>query len=267
MTLFQPTGKKILALQALCLTIAVITLWMQGITSWLFLTFISYFIVSAFGLSLTLHRTISHRAWIPSPLLYKFLCFLSCFSLIGSPLSYTYIHRMHHAHTDKDKDPHTPKNGIMQSMFGMHEPEHFHGNMIRDLLREPYQLFLHKYYLLTLFVGACIIGLLGINILIYGLIIPGILCGITSRFHNWATHEVRFGYKTFNTEDSSRNIPWLNVVFLFSGEGWANNHHAHAWDYDFGKRTQNIDIVGKFVDWCVSIGLGQYNPNREGRTY
>lgn len=266
MTIFESTGRRILVMQCACFVVLLLAIT-QGLTYWWFLTAISYFIISAFGLSLTLHRTVAHRSWIPNPIFYKVLSVMSCFCLTGSPLSYAYIHRMHHAYTDGDKDPHSPKHGILKSLFGMHEPEKFHGNMIRDLLRDPFQMFLHNYYLLTLLIIMGIVALLSPSILIYGLLIPGILSGMTSRLHNWVTHEPRFGYKSFHTNDNSRNVPWLNAISCFTGEGWANNHHAFAWDYNFGKRTNNIDIVGNFVDLCVKLGLGQYNPSREGKVY
>lgn len=264
--IFEPSGKKILGLQIVALLFTFYAVYNISLT-WAVVSFICFFFISVFGLSFTLHRIISHRSWKPVRWFYNFLSLFSCFSLTGSPISYAYIHRLHHLYVDNDKDPHSPKHGKIHAMFGTHEPEKFHGNMIRDLLKDRYQVFLHRYYLLIVGTVWTIIALLSPPIFLYCLVVPGMLSGVTSRLHNWVTHEPRFGYRSFDTKDNSRNVPWLNVLFFFSGEGWANNHHAYAWEHNFGKRTNQIDIIGWFTNIFTKLRLGSYENGREGKTY
>jgi stearoyl-CoA desaturase (delta-9 desaturase) len=41
------------------------------------------------------------------------------------------------------------------------------------------------------------------------------------------------GYRNFETTDQSVNVPILG--YLGWGQGWHNNHHAHASKFDFGR--------------------------------
>jgi stearoyl-CoA desaturase (delta-9 desaturase) len=66
--------------------------------------------------------------------------------MVGDPISYAKSHRYHHAHSDTDKDIHSPVHGIFHALLGWmfikHKLPLF---LVRDLITDP-----RNRYLLTL---------------------------------------------------------------------------------------------------------------------
>lgn len=74
-------------------------------------------------LSLFLHRWAAHELWRPPVWLQNTLAFLGTAVLQGTPISWAAWHRTHHAHSDTEKDPHSPKYKSIFYIIFMH---HFH---------------------------------------------------------------------------------------------------------------------------------------------
>lgn len=78
--------------------------------------------------------------------------FVSIYALIsggaGSPLSFAYIHRMHHRYVDTPRDPHSPKYiGRLRVWFLMWNVSRINPNYIRDYMRSGFQVWLHRHWL------------------------------------------------------------------------------------------------------------------------
>ena len=117
--------------------------WHQWVIS-----FFVYFLMMTFGISTFNHRYLSHKSInITSTPLKYFSIFMSTISLQGSSLAWVAMHREHHAHSDTEKDPHSPEyDGFLHSYFlsMMHSP-----NIRRygiDLLRDKTVVWFHKHY-------------------------------------------------------------------------------------------------------------------------
>lgn len=66
----------------------------------------------------------------------------------GSPLSFAYIHRMHHRYTDTPKDPHSPKYlGKLRVWFLLWNITKINPTYIRDYMRSPFQVWIHRHWL------------------------------------------------------------------------------------------------------------------------
>jgi fatty-acid desaturase len=62
--------------------------------------------------------------------------------------------------------------------------------------------------------------------------------------HSW-------GYRNFDTPDTSRNNQWLDIIQ--AGEGLHNNHHAHPQLYDFAVKSGEFDFSAWVIEKYVAI--------------
>src|SRR5258706_5887911 len=77
-----------------------------------------YWVAGSLGVGMGYHRLLTHRGYkVPKAVEY-FLVTCASLSLQGGPIEWTATHRMHHAHTDRQGDPHTPREGRLWSHVG-----------------------------------------------------------------------------------------------------------------------------------------------------
>src|SRR6476620_9772611 len=77
------------------------------------LFFILHWYFSLFMQTFLHHRYASHRSFTMTKFWERFfyvIAYITQGSSYISPRVYAIMHRMHHAYTDTDKDPHSPKN-------------------------------------------------------------------------------------------------------------------------------------------------------------
>lgn len=253
---FEPTGKALQYTQLLCGVAFVYCLVSPSEWYWWFATAIAYVLNVVIGLSFTMHRLHSHKCFTMWTPLQRLLSLHACLSMVGSPISYSYIHRYHHANSDTEKDPHSPKHGILNCVLGLHEePNQPQTVFVRDFIKDNFQIALHRYYVLVVLAIGLLVASISVDLLLYGIMVPGFLSAVASRFNNWVTHEVAFGTQDNDTGDNSRNVWWWNVILCFSGEGWANNHHYAASKYDFRMKPDQIDIVAWMIEMLDRTSL------------
>lgn len=77
-----------------------------------------YYPIGQLGQSIGYHRLFAHRAFKPKPWYPYVAAFLSSISFVGDPLSYTVVHRLHHRHSDTERDPHSPLKGRFHAYVG-----------------------------------------------------------------------------------------------------------------------------------------------------
>jgi fatty-acid desaturase len=107
------------------------------------------------------------------------------------------------------------------------------GRFTGDLQRDPFYRWLDRWFLLLqlpLGAGLYWAGELadvhggGLGLVLWAIPLRLVLVYHVTWLVNSATHA--FGYRNFESPDLSRNCWW--VAILSFGEGWHNNHHAHA---------------------------------------
>lgn len=70
-----------------------------------------YWIAGSLGIGMGFHRLITHRGYrVPKGVEY-FLVTCGTLAIEGGPIQWATTHRIHHAHTDRQGDPHTPRDG------------------------------------------------------------------------------------------------------------------------------------------------------------
>ena len=118
-----------------------------------------------------------------------------------------------------------------------------------DLARDPYYVFLDKYFLvLQVPVALLLYAIGGWSFVIYGVFVRAVALWHCTWLINSANH--MFGYRHFDSDDNSRNLWW--VALLTYGEGWHNNHHAFPKMAKAGLTKWEIDPT-----WWLIKGLKQ----------
>ncbi len=79
--------------------------------------FVLIYVTSGLGVSLGFHRLLTHRSLrLAKPLEYVVALF-GTLALQGGPISWVGTHRIHHAHSDHEGDPHNANLGFFWSHF------------------------------------------------------------------------------------------------------------------------------------------------------
>ena len=204
-----------------------------------------------------MHRYGAHRQFSMSKRNERIFHFLAWFVLgpsFLSPRAYAILHRMHHAFSDTDKDPHSPvqQPNIIAMMNRTHD-------LYRNIQRrkvEPEARFDGGYpawpamdnvmsswfssygwgavYALVYFAYAHTTG----HYWVFALLpFHWYLGPIHGAIVNYFGHKL--GYRNFDSDDSSKNTLVIDV--LTAGELFQNNHHKFGQSTNFGVRWFEID--------------------------
>ena len=220
---------------------------------------ILYWVGGCFGIGMGYHRLLTHRGYKVPKLVEYFLVTCGTMALEGGPIQWTVTHRIHHAHTDREGDPHTPRDGGLWAhvgwiLFGTAQ-YHDDATIARyapDLIKDRYYLWLNNYYYVPLIVvGIMLFVFGGWGVMLWGVFLRVTLALHATWFVNSATH--LWGRRRFETGDDSRNSWW--VALLTFGEGWHNNHHAHPTSAQHGVRWYEIDINWMGIRVLQLLGL------------
>lgn len=203
-----------------------------------------YYVLANVGVSMTYHRLLSHRSYNPPRWFEALGSILGTLSLIGSAISWVAIHKQHHRYSDQESDPHSPKHhGFIHVMWLEMFSKPANLRSVASMLRDPLQLFLHKYYFAihaAIFVS---LYLINPHALLYLYLAPVALVWIIGNSINYFNH--MSGYRNHDTKDDSRNNPVFAVIF--GGEGWHNNHHANPGKSYYGEKWWEFDLAGLLI--------------------
>ena len=214
------------------------------------------------------HRYAAHQQFTMSPFWERFF-FVVAFILQGScymsPKAYAILHRQHHAFTDKEGDPHSPKDyaNMPAMMLGTKyayeaifknkadvDPKFTknvptwdafdrmgHSWITRlawgTLYTLFYLYFAPSYWLLLL------LPYHYLQAAIHGAII------------NCGAH--KYGYQNFEMDNTATNLmPW--DVFMM-GEGLHNNHHKFPASANFGQKWYEFDPTWWLIKGLNSLGV------------
>lgn len=115
------------------------------------------------------HRYWTHKQFDMSLVSQHIICFFGLFSMIGSPLSYAYLHRWHHRFSDTDRDLHSPIHGRFHAFIGWYfKPlPDIPIISIKDLLKSKFSYleFYTKYQLYLVYITLIILWLINFDIL------------------------------------------------------------------------------------------------------
>ncbi len=218
-----------------------------------------WWISGSLGIGLGYHRLLTHRGFKAPRWLERTLAVFGSLAMQSGPITWMTTHRLHHAFTDTDKDPHSPRHGIFWSHMGwifrgtaQNNSEATRQRYSPDLMRDPFLVALDKYYWVpTAIVGVALLATGGVSMLLWGVFLRTVFGWHCTWLVNSATH--LWGPRRFDTRDDSRNNAL--VAALTWGEGWHNNHHAYPRSARHGLRWFEVDVNWIQIRLLERIGL------------
>ncbi len=218
-----------------------------------------HWMTASLGICLGYHRYLTHRGLkLPKWLAY-FLVFCGTLACENGPIKWVAQHRMHHAGSDTERDPHSAKKGFWWAHFRwmLYSHREFDDNKVlntyaKDIADDKFYQFLDDHFIkIQVAFGLILFAIGGLPWVVWGIFLRIVMVYHSTWFVNSAAHY--FGYKTFKLEnDLSTNCWWVGLIAY--GEGWHNNHHAYPKSARHGLRFWEIDLTWMAI--CVFRALG-----------
>lgn len=205
---------------------------------WIIAAFCASFYTLVVAANVGLHRYFAHRTFKTGKIRDIILTYSTVLTSLGSPGTWAAVHRLHHANSDKEGDPHNPREiGIWRVWINSWDPIKFPKRVFKNLLNTPHLKRVHKNYFLLTYSLMVILFIIHPMALLAFYIIPSVWCFHGSSAIGVLPHII--GYRSYDTKDMSRNDPVSAIISL--GEGWHNNHHAHPGNWRQGEKWWEID--------------------------
>jgi sn-2 palmitoyl-lipid 9-desaturase len=226
-----------------------------------------HWLTGGVGVCLGYHRHLTHGSFSTYRPVRWLLALCGGLSGEGSAITWVANHRKHHAFSDQEGDPHSPRQGGLWSHMLWFMPNYgqkCQADIVRryapDLDKEPVLHWLHRMFLPShLALGGLLLAAgwygwdlhTGISFLVWGMFVR--LVGVlhVTWFVNSASH--MWGYRNYETTDDSRNLWWVGL--LAYGEGWHNNHHAFQRMARHGHKWWEFDMTYLTILAMEKLGL------------
>ena len=207
---------------------------------------IGNWIVGSLGVGLGFHRLLTHRSFKAPKWLEYTLTAFGTMSIQDAPDKWVATHRIHHAFTETEKDPHSTRPGFWWAHIGWviygTANDHDEATLKRyvpDLLKDKFHILLAKYYYVPIIIsGFVLFAVGGWELVLWGVFARVVVGWHTTWFVNSLSHI--FGKRSFETNDDSTNN-WFVAILTF-GEGWHNNHHAYPTSARHGLKWYQFDM-------------------------
>lgn len=229
-----------------------------------FFYYLRHFAVAGF-----FHRYFSHRSFKTSRTFQFLMAFAGTLGGQKGPLSWATSHRLHHQHTEKALDPHSPKIlGFKEAYIGWVLRKgalHTDFQLTKDFAVFPEIRWLDKYHYVGPALFFIFIASLGtwiensfpqlhtsqMQIILWGFLISTLLNAHAAMTVNTLCH--LFGKRPYQTRDDSSNIWWL--LPFSAGENWHNNHHAFPKMASSGLKWWEFDPIYWGIKGLEKLGL------------
>lgn len=244
----------VVVLPFLATLFAIVLLWQHAVNWTDIALLIAFNVIAGFGVTIGYHRMLTHRSFQPHPVVkFIFLAFGSM-AVEGRALEWAATHIKHHAHSDREGDPHSPIEGFWHAHMGwLFKTTDADPNLYcRNLASDPMVVFMSSTFFLWVILSLAIPFAIGGWT---GLLWGGLVRIFFTHHITWSVNSVchTFGKREFETRDQSRN-EWI-VGLLGFGEGWHNNHHAFPRSAFHGLHWWQFDLSG-YVIWTLErVGL------------
>ena len=218
-----------------------------------------YFVAGMLGIGMAYHRLLTHRSYKTPLWMEYFLTLCATLALEGGPIFWVATHRVHHQKSDRDGDPHTPREGSFWAHMGwiimgqgLHQETALLARYTPDLSKDTFHVALTKWHWVPqVVVGLALLAFGGIPYVLWGIGARTVFGLHTTWAVNSATH--LWGSRRFATKDDSTNNWWVALVTF--GEGWHNNHDAHPTSARHGLAWYEVDLNWMGISFLKAMGL------------
>jgi stearoyl-CoA desaturase (delta-9 desaturase) len=230
--------------------------------------FVLHWQLSVFFQTFYLHRYGAHKQFTMSHRWERFFHFCTYVfqgSSFLSPRAYAILHRMHHAYSDTEKDPHSPLNYPNVVTMMLATKKKYDDFAYRRVAPEPrFEAGLPDWpaidRLSQSWVGR--LAWAGAYVAFYvkfatapwmWALLPAhfVMGPIHGAIVNWCGH--KYGYKNFDNGDASKNT--LPFDFLTAGELFQNNHHKYGMSPNFAARWFELDPTYQVMRVFAAVGI------------
>jgi stearoyl-CoA desaturase (Delta-9 desaturase) len=252
--------------------VAIGLLWNRAVDGVDLAILATMYMISGIGVTVGFHRLLTHRSFQTHAWVERTFAVMGSLSVQGSVLDWVADHRKHHAHADKEGDPHSPHVGHGSGLRGLW---HAHTGWLletqgqADWKRYAAELYEDRHMrrigrnfpwlvLLSLALPTALGFVLdGFTLrgAVLGLVWGGLVRIFLVHHVTWSVNSIChfFGRRRFDIEDQSTNVAWLSLVSL--GESWHHNHHAFPRSAYHGLRRWEIDPSGWLISLLQRVGL------------
>ncbi len=257
---------------------AVVLLW-NTLVDWSDLAvMLLMYVSSGYGVTLGFHRLLTHRSFQTFKPVEYTLAILGSIAVQGPVMSWVADHRKHHAHTDKEGDPHSPHGhgggfkGAVAGLWYAHMGWLFkasgtaeHSRYAKDLYEDPGMRLINRRFPMLALLSLAVPALAGWALTgtlagaAGGLLWGGLVRIFLVHHITWSVNSVChfLGTRRFQTDDHSTNVAWLALPSF--GEAWHHNHHAFPRSAAHGLRRWErlLDPAALVITMLEKVGLAR----------
>lgn len=210
---------------------------------WIYVVIVGYLwgtLISHWGASILLHRYYCHKQFRVPVWFETIGLAMLMIAVIRSPIGWIASHRMHHAYSDTEKDPHSWKHvGWWKVLTTTWDIPRIPTKFAKDLYKNPRLVFCHNHWFKIVMLVWVVSLLIGFKFFVAFALVPFI--------------HAKLGFGLLNTkghdDEGGTNMPLLNL--LIAGEGYHKEHHDN-----FKKiRLHKYDTSGFVVQQLIKIGV------------
>jgi len=143
-----------------------------------------WWVAGSLGIGMGYHRLLTHRGYKTPKIVEYFLTVCGTLALEGGPIAWVATHRVHHQNTDKEGDPHSPRDGGLWAHIGwivtgkaMHSTVEELLPYVPELRKDKFHAWISKWHWVPL-------AILGVALFAIGGL-PFVFLGLFFRNFNW----------------------------------------------------------------------------------
>ncbi len=134
----------------------ILAIWALFTFSWqnLIAAAVTWWVAGSWGIGMGYHRLLTHGGFKTPKWMEYFLTFCGTLGLQSGAITWVTTHRIHHAFTETENDPHSPRDGTFWSHIGwilqgtaQNQSEATMRRFAPDLMKDKVHVFMSKYFL------------------------------------------------------------------------------------------------------------------------
>jgi stearoyl-CoA desaturase (Delta-9 desaturase) len=239
------------------------------------IVFAVMYVVCGLAVTVGYHRMLTHRAFQAHPATRYVFAVLGSMAIQGPVIEWVADHRKHHAHTDKEGDPHSPHvghgagvRGALRGLWHAHVGWLWRTNgqartykYARELVEDRGMKRINRAFPQLVLLSLALPALLGLALTgtlrgaLTGLLWGGFARIFVQHHVTWSVNSIChfFGTRRFAVDDESTNVFWLALPSF--GESWHHNHHAFPRSAAHGLRWWEVDPSELVIRLMRRLGL------------